>query len=138
MMNPRENHAATPSNTMRNLTLVTAIVCILVGIYGYTQGAPNAQTGMVSKTALIPAWIGVAFLIAWLVSTLKPAMHKHAMHVSVLAALFGMFGACMPIKVRGFDFSQASVQGSVVLFLTCGVFFIAAIRSFIAARRNRG
>jgi hypothetical protein len=123
---------------MRTLTLVTAILCILVGIYGYTQGTPNAQTGMVSKTALIPAWIGVAFLIAWLTSTLKPALHKHAMHVAVLAALIGMLGACMPIKVRGFDFSQASVQGSVVLFLACGAFFVAAIRSFIAARRNRG
>jgi hypothetical protein len=122
---------------MRNLTLVTAILCILVGLYGYTQGTPNAQTGVVSKTALIPAWIGAAFLIAWLASTLKPALHKHAMHVAVLAALIGMLGACMPIKVRGFDFTQASVQGSVVLFLTCGVFFVAAIRSFIAARRNR-
>ncbi|MCU0751698.1 MAG: hypothetical protein MUF86_01085 [Akkermansiaceae bacterium] len=123
---------------MRNLTLVTAILCILVGLYGYTQGTPNAQTGVVSKTALIPAWIGVAFLIAWLASTLKPALHKHAMHIAVLAALIGMLGACMPVKVRGFDFTQASVQGSVVLFLTCGVFFVAAIRSFIAARRNRG
>lgn len=123
---------------MRNLTLVTAILCILVGIYGYTQGTPNARTGLVSKTALIPAWIGLAFLIAWLTSALKPALHKHAMHVAVLAALIGMLGACMPIKVRGLDFSQASVQGSVVLFLACGVFFVAAIRSFIAARRNRG
>jgi hypothetical protein len=122
---------------MRNLTLVTAILCILVGLYGYTQGTPNAQTGVVSKTALIPAWIGVVFLIAWLASTLKPALHKHAMHVAVLAALIGMIGAYMPIKVRGLDFTQASVQGSVVLFLACGVFFVAAIRSFIAARRNR-
>lgn len=122
---------------MRLLTLITAIICILVGIYGYTQGTPNAVTGVVSKTALIPAWIGVAFLVAWLVSTLKPSFHKHAMHVAVLAALIGMIGAYMPIKVRGFDFSQASVQGSVLLFLSCGVFFVSAIRSFIAARRNR-
>jgi len=122
---------------MRKLTLVTAIICILVGLYGYTQGAPNAQTGVVSKTALIPAWIGVVFLLTWLAATLKPALHKHAMHVAVIAALIGMVGAYMPIKVRGLDFSQASVQGSVVLFLTCGVFFVAAIRSFIAARRNR-
>ncbi len=46
---------------MRILTLITAIICILVGIYGYTQGTPNAVTGVVSKTALIPAWIGVVF-----------------------------------------------------------------------------
>ena len=125
------------STVMRKLTLVTAIICILVGLYGYTQGTPNAKTGEVSKTALIPAWIGVAFLLAWLTATVKPAIHKHAMHVAVLAALVGMIGACMPIKVRGFDFSQASVQGSVVLFLSCGVFFVAAIRSFIAARVKR-
>lgn len=122
---------------MRKLTLVTAIVCILVGIYGYTQGTPNAKTGVVSKTALIPAWIGLVFLLSWLAATLKPALHKHAMHVAVLAALVGMIGAYMPIKVRGLDFSQASVQGSVFLFLACGVFFVAAIRSFIAARINR-
>jgi hypothetical protein len=123
---------------MRKLTLITGILCILVGLYGYTQGTPNVKTGVVSKTALIPAWIGVVFMVSWLISTLKPAFHKHAMHVSVLAALIGMVGAYMPIKVRGLDFSQASVQGSVVLFLACGVFFVAAIRSFIAARRNRG
>lgn len=122
---------------MRILTLITAVICILVGLYGFTQGTPNVRTGMVSKTALIPAWIGVAFLLAWLVSTLKPAFHKHAMHLAVIAALIGILGAYMPIKVRGLDFSQASVQGSVVLFLTCGTFFVAAIRSFIAARRNR-
>jgi hypothetical protein len=121
---------------MRTLTLVTAILCILVGLYGYTQGTPNAQTGMVSKTALIPAWIGLAFLLAWLAATVKPALHKHAMHLAVVAALIGMIGAYMPIKVRGLDFSQASVQGSVVLFLACGVFLVAAIRSFIAARRT--
>jgi hypothetical protein len=123
---------------MRHLTLVVAILCILVGIYGYTQGTPNVKTGVVSKTALIPAWIGVVFLLAWVLSTLKPALHKHAMHLAVVAAVIGMVGAYMPIKVRGFDFSQASVQGSVLLFLGCGVFFVAAIRSFIAARRNRG
>ena len=122
---------------MRNLTLVTAILCILVGLYGYTQGTPNAVTGVVSKTALIPTWIGCAFLLAWLISTFKPTAHKHAMHLGVIAAIIGMVGASMPIKVRGFDFSQASVQGSVVLFLTCCTFFVAAIRSFIAARRNR-
>ena len=122
---------------MRLFTLVTGIICILVGLYGYTQGTPNAETGVVSKTALIPAWIGVAFVLAWLVSTVKPALHKHAMHLAVVAALIGMLGAYMPIKVRGLDFSQASVQGSVLLFLACGSFFVAAIRSFIAARRNR-
>lgn len=122
---------------MRNLTLITAILCILVGLYSYTQGTPSAKTGVVSKTALIPAWIGCVFLLAWLLSTLKPALHKHAMHLGALAALIGVIGACMPIKVRGFDFTQASVQGSVVLLLTCGYFLVAAIRSFIAARRNR-
>lgn len=119
---------------MRKLTLITAIICILVGIYGFTQGTPNPETGVVSKTALIPAWIGGVFLLSWILSAIKPTLHKHAMHLAVLAALIGMIGATMPIKVRGLDFSQASVQGSVVLFLACGVFFVAAIRSFIAAR----
>ncbi len=122
---------------MRQLALITGIICILVGIYGYTQGTPNAVTGMVSRTALIPAWIGVIFTFAWLLSTFTPSLHKHAMHIGVLAALIGMVGAYMPIKVRGLDFSQASVQGSVFLFVACAVFFVAAIRSFIAARRSR-
>lgn len=122
---------------MRQLTFATGIICILVGAYSYTQGTPNPETGAVSKTALIPAWIGVVFLLAWLTSTIKPTLHKHAMHLAVLAALIGVLGAAMPIKVRGFDLSQASVQGSVVLALACGTFFVAAIRSFINARRSR-
>ncbi len=59
------------------------------------------------------------------------------MHIAMLAALIGMVGAYMPIKVRGFDFSQASVHGFVLLFFSCGAFFVSAIRYFKAARRNR-
>lgn len=120
---------------MRLNSLIAGVICVGVGIYGFTQGTPNAETGVVSKTALIPAWIGLVFLLAAALSHLKPLFHKHAMHLAALAALIGLLGAAMPIKVRGFDFSQASVQGSVILFLTCGAFLVLAVRSFIAARR---
>lgn len=122
---------------MRLNSLIAGVICIGVGIYSFTQGAPNVETGVVSKTALIPAWIGVVFLAAAALSHLKPLLHKHAMHLAALASLIGLLGAAMPIKVRGLDFSQASVQGSVVLFLTCGLFLVAAIRSFIAARSGK-
>jgi hypothetical protein len=122
---------------MRSAALITGIVCAVVGLYGFTQGTPNPETGVVSKTALIPVWIGLAFLASWLVSTVKPSLHKHAMHVAALASVIGILGAVMPIKVRGFDFSQASVQGAVVLLLTCATFLAAALRSFVVARRNR-
>jgi len=110
---------------MRLNSLIAGVICVLVGIYGFTQGTPNSETGVVSKTALIPAWIGFVFLIA-----------AAPMHFAALASLIGILGAAMPIKVRGFDFSQASVQGSVLLFLTCGTFLVLAVRSFIAARRS--
>lgn len=125
---------------MRNMrlnSLIAGVVCVAVGIYSFTQGTPNETTGLVSKTALIPAWIGLTFLIAAAISHLKPLLHKHAMHVAALASVIGLIGSAMPIKVRGFDFSQASVQGSVLLFLACGIFLVLAIRSFIAARLNR-
>ncbi len=122
---------------MRLLSFATGLICIFVGLYSYTQGTPNPETGEVSRTALIPAWIGIAFVAAAILSLIKPTFHKHAMHVAVFASLFGLLGAVMPIRVRGFDFSQASVQGSVVLFTACLVFFVAAIRSFVAARRAR-
>lgn len=121
---------------MRLNSLIAGVLCVAVGIYSYTQGQPNAETGVVSKTALIPTWIGLVFLIAAALSHLKPLMHKHAMHIAALASLIGLLGAAMPIKERGLDFSQASVQGSVVLFLTCGAFLVLAVRSFIAARRG--
>jgi len=124
-------------NNMRLNSLIAGVVCIAVGIYSYTQGTPNAETGAVSKTALIPAWIGIVFLIAAALSHLKPLLHKHAMHLAALASLIGLLGAAMPIKVRGFDLSQASVQGSILLFITCGTFLVLAIRSFIAARIKR-
>ncbi len=122
---------------MRLNSLIAGVVCIAVGLYSYTQGTPNAETGVVSKTALIPAWIGLVFLLATALSHLKPLLHKHAMHLAALASVIGLIGSAMPIKVRGLDFSQASVQGSVLLFLTCGAFLVMAIRSFIAARTKR-
>ncbi len=120
---------------MRLNSLVAGVLCVAVGIYSFTQGQPGEETGEVSKTALIPAWIGLVFIAAAALSHLKPLLHKHAMHLAALASLIGLLGAVMPVRVRGFDFSQASVQGSVVLFLTCGTFLVLAIRSFIAARR---
>lgn len=122
---------------MRLNALITGLICVGVGLYSYTQGKPNETTGVVSKTALIPAWIGLVFLVSAALSHLKPLLHKHAMHVAALASLVGLLGAAMPIKVRGLDFSQASVQGSVLLFLACGTFLVLAVRSFIAARAKR-
>jgi hypothetical protein len=119
---------------MKNLALITGLLLIGTGLYSYLAGTPSASTGAVSKTALIPVWIGLAVLIGGSLGALKPAWHKHGMHLAALAALIGAAGSFMPIKRRGLDFADTAVQGATATIVLCVVFLVFAVRSFVVAR----
>jgi len=90
-----------------------------------------------SPTALIPAAIGAVIILAGILSILKPTLRKHAMHLAVLAGVFGVVGGFMPMNRGGFDFAKASVKAGILTTAISAVFVFLCVRSFIAARKAR-
>lgn len=116
---------------MRKLCLSTGILLILLGVIMFA--------GSQAKTALIPAWIGIPFLLCAAFAT-TPARNKHAMHVAALVALIGAstLGMAVPKLVKHAN-GQAmerprAVYAQLGTGLICTFFLVAAVRSFVKAR----
>lgn len=122
---------------MVRLSTLTGILLIVVGLIGFFA------TGAEHMTALIPAALGVLFVICGVMG-MKPGMRKHAMHAAAALALVGLLGT-----VRGLmaliqwliggatPERQAAVVAQGVTAVICLLFLALAIRSFITARRNQ-
>jgi hypothetical protein len=122
-------------DAMAKLTIVLANILILMGIGGYVA------SGMVSMTALIPAFIGVPLeVLGWL--ALSESRRKHAMHGAVVLALIGFLGSVPGLlRVGSLLAGEAErpmavgMQSAMAVLLA--IYIALCVRSFIAARRAR-
>jgi hypothetical protein len=96
-------------------------------------------TGMVSVTALIPAFFGAALVLLGLLA-LGLRFRMHAMH---LAALVGLVGTAIPAYrvIRGYatgaEMKLPAVAEQIAMAVICAVFLVLCVHSFISARRRR-
>jgi len=93
-------------------------------------------------TAMLPAVIGAVFVILGLLAR-KPELKKHVMHAAAMLAVIGVLvafpaaadvfrpAAGVPAAERVVVYTQS------LMACVCVVFLVAALRSFIAARRAR-
>lgn len=121
---------------MRTIISVFAILLVALGLGLYLA------TGRESVTALIPAFLGVAFgICALLASTERRRMH--AMHVAVLLAVVGFAGSVTGAPAALKHLSGEAIErpeaawGRTVMALLCIVFVVLAVRSFVQARKAR-
>ena len=120
---------------MSSTTLTFAFAYLVLGVAGFVL------TGSTHKTALIPCFFGVLFLIFGLLAR-KDNLRKHAMHAAVLVALLALLGtakalAYLPDLFRGTSEKPAAV---ITKSLNAGLsilYIFLAVRSFIQARRAR-
>jgi uncharacterized membrane protein HdeD (DUF308 family) len=120
---------------MSSTTITFAFAYLVLGIGGFVL------TGSTHKTALIPCFFGVLFLIFGLLAR-KDNLRKHAMHAAVLIALLALLGtakalAYLPDLFRGTSEKPAAV---ITQSLNAGLsilYIFLAVRSFIQARRAR-
>ena len=134
------------------VTVVFGIVLTAVGVVSYVLS--NA----VSVTALIPAFIGVVFIILGALALAKPTLRKHVMHAVVVLALVALLGTAGGIpKTISYLRSEvliemdqgkvllsnnevvrpmAVVAQSIVAILSL-IFIAMCVQSFIAARKRR-
>ncbi len=123
------------------VTMITGVILVGVGVFGYTNQEPNPETGKVSMTALIPAIVGGLLLVLGILA-LSPGLRKHAMHFAAMVGLVGLLGGFMPIirqiKNSGsFDPLKPSALAGEAMILVCAVFVALCVKSFIAAKKAR-
>jgi hypothetical protein len=117
---------------MPTTTRLVGLVLMIVGIASYWL------TGRTSITALIPAFLGVVFVLLAYVARNESA-RKHAMHVAVAIGLLGVLGTlgrAIPAIVAG-QIARPAVIAQIVTGLLLAYYVFLGVQSFRAARRAR-
>jgi hypothetical protein len=123
-------------------SLFVGLVLAVLSTTAYLTGTPDAETGKVSPTALIPAGIGGLLAVLGGLSLAAPGLRKHAMHFAAMVGLVGFLGGFMPV-VRGYsktgsvDFGKPAVQLGLLMSVLCLAFVVMCVKSFIDARKAR-
>lgn len=120
---------------MSTTSIVFGVLLILLGVAGYAYGL---MTGHASPTALIPAAFGLVIAIIGAVAAKNEGLRKHLMHAAVIIALIGFIAPLGRVlsKISEFAISAASLS-QLAMSAICLIFVVLAVRSFIAARRER-
>ncbi|HEV2089325.1 MAG TPA: hypothetical protein VGR21_13535, partial [Cryptosporangiaceae bacterium] len=118
------------------LALVVGALLIVVGGWAYTASGPGA-----SPTALIPAFLGLALVVAGLLGLRGGGLRRHAMHAGAAVALGGVLGSLWQLVTRpaaGSEHAGIALVAGALTAVLCAVFLALAVRSFLHARRTRG
>lgn len=122
---------------MAKLTIGLGIVLTLMAVVCF------AVTGSVHPTALIPAGVGLLFvLFGALAISPDPKRRMLWMHIAVTLALLMFLGTIPAIlqmvrQVQGAVYPHPiAVDEKAATSLLCLVFVVLCVRSFIAARRS--
>src|SRR5260221_214670 len=120
---------------MPNTAIWAGRILVLIGIVGYAYGM---YEGGASLTALIPAAFGIVLMLLGHLSVAKENLRKHLMHGAVVFALLGFILPAWRLisKIRSIS-QSAAVISEAAMALVCLIFVVLAVRSFIAAGRER-
>jgi hypothetical protein len=117
---------------MGPVTIGFGILFIALGLIGYLP----RQT---SLTALIPAAIGLAFVVLGFLAR-QDRLRMHAMHAAALLGLVGFIGSVVMV-VRALSRGEIQVPLAftmqILMAIGCAAFLGLCIKSFIDARRRR-
>ncbi len=118
------------------VTIGFGVLLTLIGVGGYVM------SGMVSWTALIPAFLGVPLVALGGLAT-KESLLKHAMHGAAMVGLLGLLGtasgAVKFVRMMGGAVVERpeAVKVQALVAVICAVFIVLCVNSFIQARKAR-
>lgn len=121
---------------MQNFTIGTGIFLILLGAVSYFA------SGTASFTAFIPSIFGLLLALCGVLAR-TPARTKTWMHIAAVLALLGLLGSVQGIPqaialASGAEVARpAAAVARAVMAVAMTVFLVAAVRSFINARKAR-
>jgi len=118
------------------ITVFCGLLLLAVGAAGYWMQEPEPR----SATALIPAGLGIVFVLLGLLAH-NAALRKHAMHVAAALGLIGVAAALarlLPKVFRGEATLSLATICLSAMALICAIFVGLCVNSFVQARRRRG
>lgn len=122
---------------MRNLCFICSVILIAIGGVGYF-GWESIGAAKQSVTAAIPAFVGILMLIGGILAIKNTML---GMHIAVLFSLLGTLaglGRLIPGTITGnLDWATPAPKLIAGMTVVCLFFTVAAVRSFIAARKAR-
>ncbi len=117
------------------LTRGIGVALVVIGIGAWLlAGGPGT-----SPTALLPAILGVVFLVLGLLAG-RESLRRHTIHAALVLALLGAIGTvdrALPLLTGGEVDLPAAAWASLATAVLCLVYLVVGVRSFIAARRAR-
>ena len=112
---------------MPKTTLVFAALLIILGVGAFIFSG--------SRTALLPAYVGVALAIFGGLALAFENGRKHLMHVAALIALLGALAPAATLGIRAAQMSPLALTVNIGMLALCAGLLVLMVRSFIAARR---
>ena len=110
-------------------SIVAGVALIVVGVFVSLV----SDTG--SVTTLIPAFIGVMFVVLGAAGRAKPDLNRHLMHAAAALALLAILGSAGSAIGRGS--TGLALFAQLATIVVAGVFLVLAIQSFRAVRLAR-
>jgi uncharacterized membrane protein HdeD (DUF308 family) len=110
-------------------TLLFAVLLIALGVSAFLFSG--------SRTALLPAYVGLALAILGGLALAFDGGRRHFMHVAAVVALLGALAPAATLVIRAAQMSPLALTVNVGMLVLCGVLLVLMIRSFIAVRRAR-
>lgn len=121
---------------MPTTSIVCGTILILIGIIGYINGV---MTDKASVTALIPAFFGVVMLALGFFARMNEGLRKHLMHTAVIVALLGFIATAGRLISKFSELTASpAVLSQAATAIVCLLFVILAVKSFAAARSEKG
>jgi hypothetical protein len=120
---------------MTKISKYLGILLILIGLISYFG------SGMVSLTAMIPAFFGVIFLVGGILAA-RDNLRKIVMHILVVVAVIALVGTFSGLisffgYLGGAETERPLAAGMQALVAVLMIAYIAlAIKSFVDARRK--
>jgi hypothetical protein len=112
---------------MPKSTLVFAALLVALGVGAFLFSG--------SRTALLPAYVGLALAILGGLALAFEGGRRHLMHVAAVVALLGALAPAAALFIRAAQMSPLALSVNAGMLVLCAWLLVLMVRSFIAARR---
>lgn len=112
---------------MPKQTLAFAMLLIALGVSAFLFSG--------SRTALLPAYVGLALAVLGGLALVFEGGRRTLMHVAAVIALLGALAPAATLVIRAAQMSPLALTVNIGMLILCGVLLVLMVRSFIAARR---
>lgn len=112
---------------MPKTTLIFAVLLIALGLGAFGMSS--------SRTALLPAYLGIALTVLAGLALAFDGARKHLMHVAAVVALLGALAPAAALLIRAAQMSPLALGVNLGMLALSAGLLVLMVRSFIAARR---